>query len=150
MLSLVIPSGLTAAVASNTIQLSWQATPDAVTYNLKRSLTLEGPYITIAPGLTVTSYTDSNAAIGITYYYAVVAASGSFETVNSNIVYTKILGKYQLKELPLLKSTDNDGWAGGDANCVEVTSASVLPMDNAVKLNNLPSARVNILNRFSL
>jgi hypothetical protein len=60
----------------------------ATSYNVKRSTASGGPYTTIStPGIvTGTSYTDSTAVNGTTYYYTVSAAtalSEASETANS-------------------------------------------------------------------
>jgi len=52
-------------------------------YNVKRSLTTGGGYITIANTITGTSYTDSTVNSSTTYYYVVTAVSSSGESANS-------------------------------------------------------------------
>ncbi len=78
------PTGLGATPSDGQICLTWNASADATTsYNVKRSTTSGGPYATIAPGLTATSYTDTNAANGTTYYYVVSAVNAVGESANS-------------------------------------------------------------------
>ena len=82
------PAGLTAVPGNNLVALTWNALPGAASYNIKRSTASGGPYTTIsAPGtVTGTSYTDSTAVNGTTYYYVVSAApliSRASETANS-------------------------------------------------------------------
>jgi cellulose 1,4-beta-cellobiosidase len=45
-----------------------------------------GAYTTIAPGVTATTFTDSTAANGVTYYYVVSAVNASGESPNSGQV----------------------------------------------------------------
>jgi len=71
------PTGLTvtAAYAQNT--LSWNAATYASSYTVERAPSVGGPYVTVAAGLSGTSYTDTGLVTGQTYYYEVVAANFS-------------------------------------------------------------------------
>ena len=72
------PTGLTAAPdVSGAINLSWNASANAVTYTIQRATGASGPYATIASGLTATNYTDTALTNYTTYYYAVVAVNGA-------------------------------------------------------------------------
>ena len=78
------PTNLTATVASiSQANLAWHAVTNAASYNVKRSLTSDGPYTTIASGITTTNYADPAAFVGIEYYYVVSAMVGGVETANS-------------------------------------------------------------------
>lgn len=78
------PSGLTAMQASaNQVNLSWNAFPNAATYNVKRATVSGGPYADVATGLAATSYADA-VAPGMDYYYVVSAISDGAETANSS------------------------------------------------------------------
>jgi fibronectin type 3 domain-containing protein len=80
------PTGLTAtAVSSSQINLSWTASSGATSYNVKRATVSGGPYTTIASP-TTTSYTDTTAVNGTTYYYVVSAVNSSGESANSSQV----------------------------------------------------------------
>jgi Concanavalin A-like lectin/glucanases superfamily len=79
-----VPSGLSAtAVSISQINLVWNGSTNASSYNVKRSLTNGGPYSIIAPGLTTTNYQDSGLAGGTIYYYVVSAVVSGSETANS-------------------------------------------------------------------
>lgn len=83
------PSGLVAKSQSGlSINLTWTASAGAVSYNIKRSETLGGPYtqLTTTPTtVTTNSYTDTGLTEGTTYYYVVTAVNAaSTETGNSN------------------------------------------------------------------
>jgi len=80
---LFAPTNLTAAATSSTVSLSWQASNNALWYNVKRSNTNGGPYITITSGLQGTSYIDNNVVAGNVYYYVVSAANSIREGQNS-------------------------------------------------------------------
>lgn len=78
-----VPGGLAANTADSLTSLSWNAAAGATSYNLKRSSNSGGPYTIIASGLTATSYTDTTAAAGNTYYYVVSAVNANGESANS-------------------------------------------------------------------
>ncbi|MFN2513923.1 MAG: fibronectin type III domain-containing protein [Pyrinomonadaceae bacterium] len=78
------PTGLTATAGNAQVALSWTASSGATSYNVKRSTTSGGPYTTIAPGVTTTSYTDASVTNGTTYYYVVTAVNSTGESANSN------------------------------------------------------------------
>ena len=78
------PTGVTAlAVAKNQINLSWIASSNASSYNVKRSLTNGGPYRVVAVGITATNFNDLGLTGGTTYYYVVSAVSASVEGSDS-------------------------------------------------------------------
>jgi beta-galactosidase len=82
------PAGLMAVPGTNQVTLTWNALLGATSYNVKRSTVSGGPYTTISTAGTVTgtSYVDSTAVGGTTYYYTVSAASSigaASETANS-------------------------------------------------------------------
>jgi hypothetical protein len=66
------------------VNLSWNASAAATSYNVKRSTTSGGPYSTIANNVTGTSYTDSAVSGGTTYYYVVSGVNPQGESPNSN------------------------------------------------------------------
>lgn len=80
------PLGVGVSMLNGTASLSWYAPTYANTYNVKRATSSDGPYSTVASGVTATSYSDSGLALGGTYYYEVSAASEAGEGVNSAVV----------------------------------------------------------------
>ncbi len=80
------PTGLTATAGPGVkkVSLSWTASSEATSYNVKRSTTSGGPYTTVATGVTTTSYTDMFLTSGTTYYYVVSALNSAGESPNSN------------------------------------------------------------------
>lgn len=77
------PTGLSATVISaSQIDLTWTGSLDAVSYNIKRSTTSGGPYITIASSAG-TSYSDTGLSESTTYYYVVSAVNGAGQSANS-------------------------------------------------------------------
>src|SRR5207245_1754329 len=63
------PSNLTATAGNAQVTLSWTAVSGATGYNVKRSTSSGGPYTTVGPNVTPTSFTDSGLTNGTTYYY---------------------------------------------------------------------------------
>ena len=80
------PTGLAATPGNNEVDLSWNASAGATSYNVKRSTVSGGPYTTIAPGVTATSFNDSTAANGVTYFYVVSAENAAGESADSSQV----------------------------------------------------------------
>jgi DNA/RNA endonuclease G (NUC1)/fibronectin type 3 domain-containing protein len=78
------PTGLTATPGDSHVALSWTASPGAATYTVKRGTAPGGPYGTTFPGLVTTSYDDTSAVNGTTYYYVVTATNGFGTSGNSN------------------------------------------------------------------
>ncbi|WIV19890.1 pectinesterase family protein [Paenibacillus polygoni] len=71
-----VPSGLTAATRSGQIDLNWQPlTQQAVTYTVKRSQTMTGPFEIVVSKISGSSYRDSGLINGQVYYYTVSASS---------------------------------------------------------------------------
>ena len=78
------PLGLVAtAVATNQINLAWDAYTNGAAYNVARSTTSGGPYTVIAPGLTATNYNDTGLTFGTTYYYVVNAVVSGAKSPDS-------------------------------------------------------------------
>jgi len=69
------PSLAATAVSSNQINLAWNIVTNAASYNVKRSTTSGGPYVTIATGWTMTNYADVSLAGTTTYFYVVSAVN---------------------------------------------------------------------------
>ena len=70
------PTGLTATPGNNKVALTWDAVDGATGYSVKRG-TISGNYDTTFPAVTTTSFTDSNAMNGTTYYYVVLGVRGA-------------------------------------------------------------------------
>jgi subtilisin family serine protease len=78
------PTGLTARPDDTQVRLAWNAALGAIKYNVKRSLTSGGPYVTIAPGVTGAAYIDTAVVNGTRYYYVVSGENMLGESGDSN------------------------------------------------------------------
>jgi hypothetical protein len=71
-------TGAGTAPVQHTVDLDWNASADAVGYNIYRGTISGGPYTMINSSLdSTTAYTDSTVASGQIYYYAVTAVDGN-------------------------------------------------------------------------
>ena len=79
-------TGTGTAATQHTVDLSWTASADAVSYNIYRGTVSGGPYTMINTSAdSTTAYTDSTVASGQTYYYVATAVnSESQESGYSN------------------------------------------------------------------
>ncbi|MDB6113041.1 MAG: hypothetical protein JWR69_4791 [Pedosphaera sp.] len=78
------PTLVTAASGNGVVNFSWAASSGAVSYNVKRAPDSGGPYLTVASGVTATSYSDTTALNGVAYFYIATAVNALGESVNSN------------------------------------------------------------------
>lgn len=77
-------------LSNNDIDLTWDTVSNAITYNIYRTTSDSGVY-SIIGSVSTTSYTDSNALTGTTYYYKVQAANPSSTGPYSNVVTASAL-----------------------------------------------------------
>lgn len=79
-----IPTGLTAIPGNGQVSLAWDPSNGATHYNVKRSLSIDGPF-TVVAGPNVPAYTDTGLTNGVTYFYVVSADSPLGESGNSAV-----------------------------------------------------------------
>ncbi len=77
------PAALIATDGGSQIALIWGASAGAASYSVKRGTSPGGPYTVLATP-TASSYFDTSAAPGITYYYIVTASVSGIESLASN------------------------------------------------------------------
>jgi hypothetical protein len=70
------PTNLAATPGDSRVTLSWTANAGATGYNVKRATTSGGPYATVAPNVSGTTYQDTPLINGQTYYYVVSSVNG--------------------------------------------------------------------------
>jgi hypothetical protein len=76
------PTTLVATATSARVRLTWETSPGATSYNLKRSLTSGGPYATVATPPN-SPYVDTDLIDGTVYYYVVTAVGNCGESGQS-------------------------------------------------------------------
>ncbi|MGW0609235.1 alginate lyase family protein [Streptomyces sp. NPDC002788] len=69
------PAGVTATGADRAITVSWLPSAWASGYTVRRATSPDGPYETVASGVSKPTYTDRGVRTGRTYYYTVSAAN---------------------------------------------------------------------------
>ena len=79
------PINLAATAGNNQVALSWAASSGATSYNVYRG-TASGQEALLHSGVSGTSYTDSTAANGTTYFYEVTAVNSVGKSGKSNEV----------------------------------------------------------------
>jgi subtilisin family serine protease len=84
------PTGLAATPGNARVTLGWSAATGATSYNVKRSTT-SGTEVSIATGITSTTYLDTAVTNGTTYFYVVTAVNAIGESGASNEVSARPL-----------------------------------------------------------
>ena len=79
------PTGVNAIAGNAQATLVWLAPSGATSYNVKRSTTNGGGYVTVA-NVSGNSFTDTGLANGTTYFYVVSAVSAAGEGTDSSQV----------------------------------------------------------------
>ncbi|HEX3028523.1 MAG TPA: Ig-like domain-containing protein, partial [Clostridia bacterium] len=100
-----IPTGLYAKNEANKSILSWTAVDNAQAYNIRRSLTLGGEYVTIASNITGNSFVDDTCNGSAQYYYKVSAVSCGNESADSSVL--KVESTQMPKTKIILESSAN-------------------------------------------
>jgi NPCBM/NEW2 domain/Alpha galactosidase C-terminal beta sandwich domain len=83
------PTNVISSVTNSNVAVSWNAVPGATGYNVARAIS-SAPFTTIASGLVGTTYADTNAVSGVTYYYIVTAANACNQGPPSTFVAAKV------------------------------------------------------------
>ena len=78
--TLAPPADLVATAGNASVALTWSAVSGATSYTVKRSPTSEGTYAVVQSGIAGTTFTDTTATNGSTYFYVVTASNASFES----------------------------------------------------------------------
>ena len=121
------PDHITAAARNAQVELSWDAVEHALSYKVKRSLSMEGPFAVIASNVDGTVYRDGGLDNDTTYYYIVIA--------------TGIGGE----------SEDSESVVGTPIAALATPILNVLPLNNAVLLqwDNVEGAQYYSVKRAS-
>jgi fibronectin type 3 domain-containing protein len=65
------------------VDLEWDPSPGAESYNVKRATTSGGPYDNVAEKVTDLKYADKFVTPGTAYYYVLTGVSAAGESDNS-------------------------------------------------------------------
>jgi fibronectin type 3 domain-containing protein len=77
------PTGLAASAGNAQVSLTWNSSSGATSYNVYRGTT-SGSEVSIATGISSTSYTNTGLTNGTTYFYKVTAVNANGESGKSN------------------------------------------------------------------
>jgi beta-galactosidase len=77
------PTGIMAAAGDEQVTVTWDVTPGATGYNVRRSTSSGGSYTIISTNTGALGFVDTNVTILTTYYYVVTALNSSGESLNS-------------------------------------------------------------------
>lgn len=80
------PQSVSANSSGGQTSLSWTAVSGASSYTVKRATSSDGPFTSIATGVTSTKYVDASAINGATYYYVISAVNSLDTSSNSAVV----------------------------------------------------------------
>jgi hypothetical protein len=80
------PTGLMAVAGDAQVVLTWNPSGNAAGYNVKSSMVLNGPFITIATNVTALTFTNTGLANGTTYYFVVSALNAAGKSADSAAV----------------------------------------------------------------
>lgn len=151
------PTDLRAASGTLGVSLGWSTAPNATTYKVKRSLTSGGPYSNQVFATPLNAGTDTNAAVGTTYYYVVSAVNASGESADSSEISITVPVPVPPSPIVWLKADAITGVANGAAvaswpdttgngfNATQNTSAR-RPTFITSAINGLPIVRFNAAN----
>jgi hypothetical protein len=109
-----IPSNLLATPGAGQISLSWGAVTGAGSYLVKRATVSGGPYTTVAT-VTSPSYVDTGLSASSVYFYVIIAANASGQSMPSAQVSATPTG-----EPPI------NGWFSSDIGAVGISGSTTL------------------------
>ena len=108
----LVPGGLVATAGIERVTLSWMASSNATSYNVKRATTNGGSY-TIVANVAGTNYTDRGVIGGTTYYYVVSTLNVGGESTNSS--QTSVTPTVNVFSPWLAQDIGAGGLAGGES-----------------------------------
>jgi hypothetical protein len=111
---------ITAAGANARVVVDWNHAGGATGYNVKRSTTSGGSYMTIASAVTNNFYNDTTVVNGTTYFYVVSSTNNIGESGNSPEASALPLAP-QTAGLAAPWANTNVGYAGGSASIASGT-----------------------------
>src|SRR5207244_2708067 len=131
------PTGLTASAGNAQVQLSWNASTGATSYNVKRATVSGGPY-TLAGTTTTTSFLNTGLTNGTTFFFVVSAVNANGESANSNQVSATPNGTANFTvSLNPSSLTVNRGASG--TNTINITRTNFTSAVSCSSFSGLPS-----------
>lgn len=115
------PTGVVAVASNGLVDLSWNASPTALSYIVKRGLHPGGPYLALATPAT-TSYQDHTVLNHLTWYYVVSAVNLKGE--GSNSVEVAALPRSVAQVI----NVNFNGWTASSAGVTEIESTLAGPV----------------------
>ena len=112
-----VPTTLAATPSATQVSLTWKASSMATSYNVLRSTTGGSGFVTLASGVTATSYTDTTVTAGTTYYYEVSATDSQGTSAPSAQVSATVASE------PPLPCANPVTWTNGEAGAFNTTGA---------------------------
>ncbi|MGJ7501308.1 LamG-like jellyroll fold domain-containing protein [Variovorax sp. ZT5P49] len=112
------PSGLTAHVVQDTVELDWWGSSDATAYEVQRASSACGPFTTLASVPETRAYTDVPGAG--TWLYRIVAVTPSGERVGKQVQTVSMPGQLVL-HVPF-----NEGTGSSATDAVDVRRTALL------------------------
>lgn len=157
------PTGLTANASSEQVSLSWDLSPDATSYLVKRSSSPGGPYKIVASGLTSPHFTDVGLVEDQPVYY-VVSALGAENQSEDSAELALVLGaprprmhlRFDETNGTTASDSSGNGWTGNLVNGPTWVSGANARIDGALKLDGindhvtLPAGVVSALNECTI
>ena len=112
------PSGLAATPSVSQVSLTWLPSSMATSYEVLRSTTSGSGFVTLASGLTATSYTDTAVTAGTTYYYEVTATDSQGTSAASAEISAVVAAAP-----PPMPCANPATWTNGQAGSFNTTGA---------------------------
>lgn len=136
------PTGVTATAGNNQVIIGWSSVTGGTSYNIYRSTSsgVTKSSTKMASNATGTSYTDTTAANGNTYYYAVTAVNSSVESALSIEVSAK---PSATNTVPLITKVDPTSGSVGTQVTITGTNFSSTLAGNTVKFNGVTASVIS-------
>ncbi|MDB6019213.1 MAG: coagulation factor 5/8 type domain protein [Pedosphaera sp.] len=108
------PTGLTATAGNGQVSLSWDASPGATSYNIKRASASTAPF-TFLTNVATASFIDTTGMSGAVYYYTVSALRFQAEGNDSSMVGAASTRDLALNQPAYASSIESGSYPAGNA-----------------------------------
>jgi fibronectin type 3 domain-containing protein len=127
-----VPTNLIAVAGHKNARLTWNASTNATSYNLKRATVSGGPYTAVGSSIT-TNFVDGGLVNGSIYYYVVSAFNGAESANSSEASVTPVA-------VPGIGAAISVDFQGGSANNGTPSSMTATEYAGQVVVNNWNTA----------